>query len=98
MRKVLTMLALAVLPATGGCVAKAAWDVATLPVKAGAAVVDSVTTSPKERDEKWVRQQRKADEREAKERREWDKKCRKDPEACGPYDGFRARDDWRREG
>ncbi|MGJ3627997.1 hypothetical protein AB5I41_15220 [Sphingomonas sp. MMS24-JH45] len=66
MRRGVTMLALAMLPATGGCVAKAAWDVATLPVRAGAAVVDGVTTSPKERDEKWVRQQRKADEREAK--------------------------------
>ena len=76
--------------ATGGCVAKAAWDVATLPVKAGGAVIDGVTTSPKERDEKWVRQQRKAAEREEKERAAWEKKCRKDRDGCGEYDGYRA--------
>lgn len=92
MRRVLAIVLL--LPLTGGCVAKAAWDVATLPVKAGAAVVDGVTTSPKERDEKWVREQRKGSEREAKERRDWEKKCRKRPDDCGEYDGFRAQG-WR---
>ena len=89
MRKGLAMLAL-LLPVTGGCVAKTAWNVATLPVKAGAAVVDGVTTSEKERDEKWVREQRKAEEREDKERRAWEKACRKDRDRCQPYDGYRA--------
>lgn len=88
MRKVVIVSVLAW--ATAGCVAKTAWNVATLPVKAGAAVVDGVTTSEKERDEKWVRQQRKAEEREAKERRAWEKTCRKDRERCAPYDGYRA--------
>lgn len=88
MRRMLILPALAL--ASGGCVAKTAWNVATLPVKAGAAVVDGVTTSEKERDEKWVRQQRKAEERETKERRDWEKKCRKDRERCAPYDGYRA--------
>jgi hypothetical protein len=33
---------------------------------------------------------RKAEAREGKERREWQKRCRKDPGTCGPYDGFVA--------
>ena len=60
----------AVLPlVSGGCVARAAWDVATLPVKAVGATADVLTTSEKERDEKWVRQQRKAAEARDKEAR-----------------------------
>ena len=63
-------LALMVLPLlAGGCVAKAAWDVATLPVKAAGRTVDVLTVSPKERDEKWAREHRKAEERADRERR-----------------------------
>lgn len=64
------VLAAAVLPLlAGGCVARAAWDVATLPVKAVGKTVDVMTVSPRERDEKWARQQRKAEERRLKDER-----------------------------
>lgn len=64
--------------ATGGCVARAAWDVATLPVKAVGKTADVLTTSEKERDEKWVRQQRKAEEAREKEARKAAKRERSD--------------------
>lgn len=63
---------------TGGCVARAAWDVATLPVKAVGKTADVLTTSEKERDEKWVRQQRKAEEALEKEARKAAKRERSD--------------------
>jgi hypothetical protein len=90
MRRVLALAALPLLM-TGGCVAKTAWNVATLPVKAGGKAVDMATTSSKERDEKYVREQRKAWERENKERAQHDKYCRKHPD-CPPYDGYVAND------
>lgn len=67
-----TILLATLLPlASGGCVARAAWDVATLPVKAVGKTADLLTTSEKERDEKYVRAQRKAAEaREKEERRQ----------------------------
>lgn len=62
------MLLAALLPlAAGGCVAKAAWDVATLPVKAGAKAVDVATVSSKERDEHYAHEQRKLAERREKD-------------------------------
>lgn len=75
MRKILVMLALPLL--SGGCVARAAWDVATLPVKATAKTVDVLTVSERERDEKWVRQQRKAAEAHDKAARRQAKADRK---------------------
>ncbi|MET0241723.1 MAG: hypothetical protein ABW184_17665 [Sphingobium sp.] len=42
-----------------GCVAKAAWDVATLPVKAGAQAADWATTSGEEADRNRGRELRK---------------------------------------
>ena len=70
------VIALAALPmlATAGCV-KTAWNVATLPVKAVGKTADVLTTSEKERDEKYVRKMRKEQERR-------DKECRKHPETC----------------
>lgn len=66
---------------TGGCVSTMA-NVVTAPVKlAGKAVggtVDMMTTSEKERDEKYVRAMRKRDEAEAKRMRA----CRKHPDRC----------------
>lgn len=88
MRK--AMILAAVLPLlSGGCVARAAWDVATLPVKAGAKAVDWTTTSAKERDEKYAHQQRKAAERRAKDDRAAAKRARKNAERYGdqPIDG-----------
>lgn len=72
MRKV--MMTVLALLATSGCV-KTAWNVATLPVKAVGKTADLMTTSPKERDEKYVRKMRKEQERR-------DKECRKHPESC----------------
>ena len=46
----------------GGCVAQAALDVATLPVKAASAAVDAATTSQAEADRKRGRQIRQQDE------------------------------------
>ncbi len=74
---------------TGGCVAKTAFDVVTLPVKAGAKAVDLATTSQSEADRNYGKKMRKAEERERRERRDYDKKCRRDPD-CGPYTGFVA--------
>ncbi|HEX7857944.1 MAG TPA: hypothetical protein VF503_30050 [Sphingobium sp.] len=64
-------LAIATLTVLPGCVARAAWDVATVPVKAGGKVVDWSTTSKEE-----------ADRNRGKELR---KRCKKDydPAYCG---------------
>ncbi|MDT9599349.1 hypothetical protein [Sphingosinicella rhizophila] len=53
----------------GGCIAKAAVDVVTLPVKAAAAGVDAVTTSQSEADRKRGRQIREREECIGKEER-----------------------------
>lgn len=87
MRKVLMVIAALPLMATGGCV-RTAWNVATLPVKAAGKGADMMTTSAKERDEKYVRQQRKQAERDEKERREREKACRKHPEQCEAASGY----------
>ena len=77
------ILAAAVLPLlAGGCVARTAFDVVTLPVKATAKAVDWTTTSRDEADRNRGRADRKRDERAAKEQRKADKHCRKHPEDC----------------
>jgi hypothetical protein len=53
----------------GGCLARTAVDVVTLPVRAVGAGVDAVTTSQSEADEKRGREMRKQEERERKEAR-----------------------------
>lgn len=65
-----------------GCVARTAYRVVTLPVKAGAQVVDWTTTSQDEADRNRGRAERKREEREAKERRAAEKRCRRHPEEC----------------
>ncbi|MBW6526809.1 hypothetical protein KZ813_08170 [Sphingomonas sp. RHCKR7] len=87
MRRVLVMLAAVPLVVTGGCV-RTAWNVATLPVKAVGKGADMMTTSAKERDEKYVRQQRKQAERDEKARREREKACRKHPDRCEAEPGY----------
>lgn len=61
----LPMLALA----TGGCIARTAVDIVTLPVRAVGAGVDAVTTSQEEADRNRGRAMRKAEERERREAR-----------------------------
>lgn len=72
---------LAAMMMTGGCV-RTAWNVATSPVKAVGKTADLMTTSPKERDEKYTRRMRKEEERQQKEERERQKECRKHPDRC----------------
>ena len=57
--KTMALLALATVAVLPGCVAKAAWDVATLPVKAGGKAVDWSTTSQEEADRNRGREMRK---------------------------------------
>ena len=57
----------------GGCIAKTAWDVATLPVKAGAQVVDWTTTSQDEADRNYGRKMREQEAREGREARRRDR-------------------------
>ena len=83
----------------GGCVAKTAWDAATLPVRAaavpvraGGKVIDWTTTSQAEADRNYGRRMRREEEREGRERRDWVKRCNRTPDTaeCRRYDGFRA--------
>jgi hypothetical protein len=61
---------LLVLPLTlGGCLAKTALDVATMPVKAVGWTADKLTTSQSESDEKRGRELRQQDARAAREDR-----------------------------
>ena len=55
---------------SGGCVAKMAWDVATLPVKVASVTVDKLTTSQAEADRNYGRKLRKAEEKRGREERE----------------------------
>lgn len=73
----------AVLPLlSGGCVAKTAFNVVTLPVKAGAQAADWATTSQDEADRNYGRKMRKQEAKEGRQRKERDKACRKNPEDC----------------
>lgn len=73
----------------GGCVRTVA-TVVTAPVKVVGKGVDWATTSQSEADRNYGRKMRKQEEREGKERQKRDKACRKNPDACGSYDGYRA--------
>lgn len=76
MRKML-ILAAALPLLSGGCVAKMAYDVVTLPVKVGAKAVDLATVSSKERDEKYAHRQRKLAEQRKKDDRAAQKRAAK---------------------
>lgn len=75
-RPLLVLLSLAL----AGCVSTAV-TVVKAPFAVGGKAVDLATTSPSERDRAYVRRQRKQEERQAKERRETAKRCRKSPDA-----------------
>jgi hypothetical protein len=65
---------LALLPLSlGGCIARTAVDIVTLPVKAVGAGYDAVTTSQSEADEKRGREIRKQEEREGRQARQREK-------------------------
>ena len=85
-------LLLAIAVGGGGCVAKTAWDVATLPVKATGKAIDWTTTSQEESDRNYGRKMRKQEAEEGKARRKAAEQCRRHPDdqqAC-TYEGYRA--------
>jgi hypothetical protein len=53
----------------GGCLARTAVDIVTLPVRAAGAGIDAVTTSQAEADQRRGRELRQAEEREGREAR-----------------------------
>ena len=88
MRKI--VLAAFVLPLlSGGCVRTVA-SVVTAPVKIVSKGVDWTTTSQSEADRNYGKKMRKQEEREGKERKKAAQACKKDPNACGQYEGYRA--------
>jgi hypothetical protein len=95
MRIALLLLPVAAFGLTG-CLAKTAFDVVTLPVKAVGQTADWMTTSQEESDRNYGKKMRKAEAREGKERKAWERRCRREPEDCGQYDGYRAGQDFRR--
>ena len=89
------LLPIMLLPlATGGCLAKTAYNVATLPVKAASQGVDWATTSQSEADRNYGRKMRKEEAREGRARRDWARKCHDRPDTpdCQTYTGYRAGD------
>ena len=73
----------------GGCVSTAA-SIVKAPFQVAGKAVDWTTTSQDEADRNYGRKMRKAEAREGRERRAYEKKCRRDPEDCRGYDGYRA--------
>ena len=77
-----------------GCLARAAADVVTLPVKAASRGVDLATTSQSEADEKRGRDIRKREERLGELQRDFDKQSERcadgDDEACEKAQAIRA--------
>lgn len=77
--------------ATTACVGTAT-SIVKAPFQVAGKAVDWTTTSQEESDRNYGRKMRKAEAREGKERREYDRRCRKDPARCTGYDGYVARD------
>lgn len=86
------LIAAALLPLmTGGCISTVG-KVVTAPVRVVSKGVDWATTSQSEADRNYGKKRRKQEEREGRERKKAEKACKKDPSACGPYEGYRAGD------
>ena len=84
------VLAILVLPfLAGGCVSTAA-AIVKAPFQAAGQVVDWSTTSQEESDRNYGRKVRKQEAREGKERREYEKQCRKDPDGDDCRRGYRG--------
>lgn len=88
MRKLLIVATLLPL-LTGGCLSTVG-SIVTAPVKVAGKAVDWTTTSQSEADRNYGKKMRKAEEREGRERRAYEKACKNDPANCGPYEGYRA--------
>ena len=78
MRKSVVMFAACLPLFSGGCIAKTAFDVVTLPVKATGQVIDWTTTSQEESDRNYGRKMRKQEAAESKEMKRRDKEARKE--------------------
>jgi hypothetical protein len=89
MHKALIVPALLLPLVAGGCVRTVA-SVATAPFKAAGQVVDWTTTSQDEADRNYGRKMREKEAREGRERRAYEKRCRKNPDECRGYDGYQA--------
>ena len=76
MRKSVVMFAACLPLFSGGCIAKTAFDVVTLPVKATGQVIDWTTTSQEESDRNYGRKMRKQEAAEGKEMKRRDKEAR----------------------
>src|SRR3546814_12792970 len=76
---------------TGGCLAKAAVDVVTLPVKAVGQTADWATTSPEEADRNYGRKMREQEAREGQEAKKAAKQRRKACEEVGSEHSGRRR-------
>ncbi|MBD8547538.1 hypothetical protein [Sphingomonas sp. CFBP 8760] len=87
MRRALFLLPLAL--TMGGCVSTAA-SIVKAPFQVAGKAVDWTTTSQEESDRNYGRKMRKAEAREGKERRDWERECRRHPDDCRAYDGYRA--------
>ena len=75
------LLLLLALPALlGGCLARTAVDIVTLPVKVVGAGVDAATTSQAEADQRRGREIREAEEREGREARRREREARRERE------------------
>lgn len=61
----------------GGCLARTAVDIVTLPVRAASAGVDALTTSQAEADQRRGREIRQAEEREGREARRREREARR---------------------
>jgi hypothetical protein len=81
------LIAALALPLLSGCLAKTAFDVATMPVRAAGKAVDMATTSQAEADENRGRELRRREERLGKLEREH----RKQSDACAQGDAGACR-------
>lgn len=86
MKRVLILLPLL----ASACVGTAT-SIVKAPFQVAGKAVDWSTTSQEEADRNYGRKMRKAEAREGKERREYDKRCRKKGAECQGYDGYVAR-------
>jgi hypothetical protein len=85
MNRILVLAAPVMLLALPGCIARAAVDVVTLPVRAGAQAADWATTSQSESDRNYGRKMREKEAREGKAMKKAEKERRKQCREAG-YD------------
>lgn len=81
MKTIVPLLLLALL---SGCVVRTAANVATMPVRATAKVVDWTTTSQSEADRNRGRRDRKAEEKQRKEQRKAEREARRQADQQQP--------------